>query len=389
MRSIYLDYNATTPVAAPARDAMLPYLEAAYGNPSSAHHLGTEARDAVETAREQVAGLLGCRARDVTFTASGTEANNTALAAWLAQAPTRQHIVTTAVEHSSVLAYVEECERHGYAVTRVPVDAQGRLDARDVANALRPDTVCAAVMWANSETGVIHPIADVARICRDAGVPLHVDAVQVAGKMPLNIRDLPIDSAAIAGHKMYGPKGAAALYLRSGRRFRPLLWGGPQEANRRAGTENVPGIVGFGVAAEIVRGELATEPHRQEGLRTILEAKLQQTVPAAVIHGTAVDRLPNTTSFHITNIEAEAMVRMLSERGFCVSTGAACDSGSGEPSHVMAAMGLDKSESHGALRVCMGRETQDAEVRAFCEALAAVVQTLERIIPAAPAAVNQ
>lgn len=385
MRAIYLDYNATTPLAESVLEAMAPFLHGAYGNPSSAHFLGREARDAVETARERVAALLGTRASDLVFTASGTEANNSALYAWLAHAPEHKHLVVSAVEHSSVRNFCAAHEARGYRITEVPVDGEGRLNSLDVAEALQPDTAFAAIMWANNETGVVHPIAEVAAVCAERGVPLHVDAVQAAGKMPLRLRDLPVDSAAIAGHKMYAPKGAAALYLRHGRRFRPLLWGGAQEHHRRAGTENVAGIVGLGAAADLVGRELDGERERQAALRDRFEARLREAAPDAVVHGTGAPRLPNTSSFHVLNIEAEAMVRMLSERGVCVATGAACESGTGEASHVMKAMGLDKAESHGALRVSVGRDTVQADLDRVCEALPAIVEALRHILPAEPA----
>ncbi len=386
MRLVYLDANATTPVPDPVLEAMLPFLQGRFGNPSSGHVLGREAHDAMETAREQVAGLLGCRSHDVSFTAGGTEANNTALYAWLAQAPAKRHMVISAVEHASVLEFAAAHERLGYEITRVPVDGECRLDPAAVADALRPDTVCAAIMWANNETGVVNPIADIADRCRAAGVPLHVDAVQVAGKVPLRVRDVAIDSLAIAGHKMYAPKGTGALYLRSGRRYRPLMWGGNQEHGRRAGTENVAGIVALGAAAALVERELATEPARQAALRQQLERRLVEAEPQLRLHGAAAERLGNTSSFHVPNLEGEAMVRLLSEVGICVSTGAACEAGTGEPSHVMQAMGLTKEAAHGALRVSLGRSTGAEDIAAFCDALPAVVARLRAIIPAVPAA---
>lgn len=384
MRIAYLDHNATTPVPEPVVEAMLPYLRERYGNPSSTHVLGREARDGVEAARAQVAQLLGCRTHDLTFMSSGTEANNTALYAWLAQAPDKRHIVIGAAEHSSVMEFAVAHERLGYEVTRVPVDRDSRVDPATVAEALRPDTACAAVMWANNETGVVYPIEAIAETCARAGVPVHVDAVQVAGKRPMRVRDLPIDSLTISGHKMYASKGSAALYLRSGRRYRPLLWGGAQEHARRAGTENVAAIVGLGTAAALVERELATEPARQGPLRDRLEARVREIEPAAVLHGATVDRLANTSSFHIPNLDGEAMVRMFSEEGVCLSTGAACEAGTGEPSHVMLAMGLRKDESHGALRVSLGRGTVEEDVELFCEALPRVIERLRAILPAAP-----
>lgn len=383
---IYLDNNATTRVPEPVVETMLPYLRDAYGNPNSAHALGRAARDAVDTAREQVAVLLGCRTHDVVFTSGGTEANNTALYAWLAQAPDKRHLVLSAVEHASVLEFAAAHERLGYAVTRVPVDADGRIAPGDVAAALHPETACVAIMWANNETGRVHPIEEIADLCAAAQVPLHVDAVQMAGKRPLRVRDLAIDSLAISGHKIYAPKGTGALYLRSGRRYRPLLWGGRQEHGRRAGTENVAGIVALGAAAALVQSELATEPARQQALRDSMERRLRAEEPALVIHGARADRLANTSSLHIPNLEGEAMVRMLSEEGICVSTGAACEAGTGEPSHVMQAMGLSKEEGHGSLRISLGRHTTEGDVDAFCAALPRVVQRLRAIIPAEPVA---
>lgn len=384
MRQVYLDHNATTPVAAPVLEAMLPYFADRYGNPSSAHALGRAARDAVDTARERVATLLGCRPHDLLFTGGGTEANNAALHAWLAQAPDKRHVVISAVEHASVLEFASARERAGYAITRVPVDGAGCLDPAAVAEAIRPDTACVAVMWANNETGIVHPIPAIADRCHAAGVPLHVDAVQLAGKRPIRMREVPVDSLAVSAHKLYAPKGVGALYLRSRRRFRPLLWGGGQEYGRRAGTENVPGIVGFGAAAALVSAELDREPGRQQTLRDRLEHRLVATDPAITLHGQAADRLANTTSFHIANLEGEAMVREFSEHGIFVSTGAACEAGSGEPSHVMTALGLTKEQAHGSLRVSLGRGTGEAEIEAFCEALPAVLARLRTLLASAP-----
>jgi len=383
MGPVYLDNNATTPVAPEAVEAMLPYLRGKFGNPSSAHYLGREAHTALDRARQQVAALMGCRDDRVVFVSCGSEANNTALYAWLAQAQEKRHIVISDVEHSSINAFATAQEQQGYRVTRVPVEPTGALQPDAVADALDDETACVAIMWANNETGVVHPIPEIAAICQDRGVKLHVDAVQAAGKLPMELDALPIDSAAISAHKFAGPKGAAVLYLRSGRRYRPLIYGGQQEHHRRGGTENVPGIAGMGVAAEIALRELTTEPARQGALRDAFEERLLSIVPDAVIHGTDTERLANTTSFHVANIEGEAMVRMLSEHGICVSTGAACDEGTGEPSHVMLALGLTKEEAHGSLRISLGRTTTQRDLAALADALPGIVDQLRHILPSA------
>jgi cysteine desulfurase len=365
---IYLDHNATTPVAPEVRDAMLPYLEQHFGNPSSAHEYGAVAADAVRRAREQLAGLLSCEPRDIVFTASGSEADNLAVKG-VALTRSGGHLVTSAVEHPGVLAACRYLERRlGFRLTVVPVDGAGRVDPDEVRRAIEPDTVLISVMHANNEVGTLQPIADIAAVARDHGITFHTDAAQAVGKLPLDVGG--VDLMALTGHKFYAPKGVGALYVRPGTRLDPLVHGGGHEHGLRAGTENVPYIVGLGAAAELAARRLAAGAHLDvRRLRDRLHAALDAAVPGLVLNGDAEHRLPNTLNVSFPGSDGEELLAR--SPTVAAATGSACHSGRTEPSSVLVAMGLDAPRALGAVRLSLGYDTTVAEVDAAAAALAA------------------
>lgn len=380
---IYLDNNATTRPAPEVVQAMLPYLTTWYGNPSSVHRFGQRARQAVEAARAQVASLIGARESEITFTSGGTESINTAIRGLLAARWPRRKIVTSAVEHSATRAVCEQLARESAEIVEIPVDRAGRLDMERLKSAVDDNTALVSIMWANNETGVIMPVSEIAGVCRDRGVPFHCDAVQAAGKIPVDVRRVEVDVLSIAAHKFHGPKGIGALYIRRGTRFAPLVLGGPQENQRRGGTENVPGIVGMGAAAELAAGALG-EMKRVAALRDQLEEGILQSIPDAHVNGAGAERLPNTTNIGFAALEADAILLLLSERGVCASAGSACSSGSLEPSHVLRAMGIDERIAHGAVRFSLSRYTTGDDVNAALEILRGVIPRLRALLPAMP-----
>lgn len=380
---IYLDNNATTRPAPEVVQAMLPYLTTWYGNPSSVHRFGQRARQAVEAARAQVASLIGARESEITFTSGGTESINTAIRGLLAARWPRRKIVTSAVEHSATRAVCEQLARESAEIVEIPVDRAGRLDMERLKSAVDDNTALVSIMWANNETGVIMPVSEIADVCRDRGVPFHCDAVQAAGKIPVDVRRVEVDVLSIAAHKFHGPKGIGALYIRRGTRFAPLVLGGPQENQRRGGTENVPGIVGMGAAAELAAGALG-EMKRVAALRDRLEEGILQSIPDAHVNGAGAERLPNTTNIGFAALEADAILLLLSERGVCASAGSACSSGSLEPSHVLRAMGIDERIAHGAVRFSLSRYTTGDDVNAALEILRGVIPRLRALLPAMP-----
>lgn len=389
---IYLDNNATTAVDPAVLAAMLPYLQEQYGNPSSMHRFGQEARQAVEKARFELAGLIGCDAKEIIFTSGGTESNNAAIHGLLALRGAagggagRKTIVTSSVEHSAVREPAQALAKAGYRLLEVGVDEKGTLDLGALEAALRdPDVALASIMWANNETGVVFDVAAVGALCRKAGVPLHVDAVQAAGKLPLRVRDLPLDLLSVSGHKFHGPKGIGALYVRRGARWVPWIRGGPQERDRRGGTENVAGIVGMGVAAELAR-QAVEERHewpRVAALRDHLEREILTQIPDSYVNGDVPPpwRLANTTNIGFAGLEAEAILLLLSERSICASAGAACSSGSLEPSHVLRAMHLPERIAHGAVRFSLSRRTTEAEVEEALAELPGIIARLRATLP--------
>ena len=374
---VYLDNNATTRLAPEALEAMLPWFGDHYGNAGSAHLLGRLAEGAVVNARDQMAALLGCQAAEVVFNSGGTEGLNHAIRGVFEAQPGKRHFVTTAVEHSAVLAIAEWLQRQGVAVTLLGVDGEGRLDLAELEAALRPDTGLVSLMAANNETGVRFPLEEAARIVKAKGVLLHVDGTQAVGKVPLDLARLPVDLFNLSGHKFHGPKGTGALFLRRGVRIKPFMLGGGQERGRRGGTENVPGIVGLGRAAARAR-ECLGEMARVEALRDGLEAALVAQVPGVNLNGAGSPRLPNTTMVSFQGLEGEDLLLKLNEAGICASLGSACTTGQKEPSHVLHAMGVARALALGSLRFSLSRFTTAEEVARVTDLLPGLVASVRR-----------
>ncbi|GAB4326977.1 MAG: cysteine desulfurase NifS [Leptolyngbyaceae cyanobacterium] len=377
---IYLDNNATTKIDPEVVEAMLPYLTEFYGNPSSMHRFGGQVGKALKTARSQVASLLGAEDSEVVFTSCGTEGNNTAIRAALAAQPDRKHLITTQVEHACVLNLFKQLEKQGYTVTYLSVNSKGQLDLMELEAAMTGNTALVSTMYANNETGTIFPVEQVGAIVKEYGATFHVDAVQVAGKLPLNMKSSTIDMMTISGHKLHAPKGVGALYVRKGFRFRPFLVGGHQERGRRAGTENVTSIVGLGKAAELAQAHLADVPQEKK-LRDRLEKGLLNSIPDCSVNGDPKNRLPNTTNIGFKYIEGEAILLSLDQFGICASSGSACTSGSLEPSHVLRAMGLPYTTLHGSIRFSLSRYTTEAEVDQVLAVMPDIVSRLRAMSP--------
>jgi cysteine desulfurase len=373
---VYLDHNATTPMRSEALEAMAPYLTHRFGNANSIHAWGREAKEALERAREVVASAVGAREKEcIVFVSGGTEADNLALkgAAWAAGARGR-HIVTSAVEHHAVLTTCRSLEEQGFDVTYVPVDRDGLLAPEAVEAALRPDTVLISLMHANNETGVIFPIAEIGQVARERGITFHTDAVQTFGRLPIDVESLGVDLLSLSGHKIYGPKGIGALYVRRGTRMVPRVHGGQQERGRRAGTENVAAAVGLARAAELALASMASEARRLGGLRDRLEAGILGRVEAARRNGSPEQRVPNTTNISFRGAEEQSLIIALDLEGIAVAAGAACSSGSLEPSHVLRAMGRDPEADGGAIRFSLGAGTTDAEIDLVLDVLPGLVE---------------
>jgi cysteine desulfurase len=386
---VYLDYNATTPVDPAVLDAMLPFLGENFGNAGSVHSAGQRARAAVDAARESVAALVGAKSSEIVFTSGGTEADNLALfGAVAASTRSRKHVITTAIEHHAILHSCEELERQGIEVTIVPVgtarDSQGIVDPEAIRRALRPETVLISVMHANNELGTIQPIVEIARIAAEAGVCFHCDAVQSAGKVLLDVNKLGVDLLSISAHKFCGPKGVGALYVRSGRQIKSRFFGGHAERDRRPGTENVPGIVALGKAAELARRLLAEDSARIGALRDRLESSLLERIPAARVSGDTSRRVPNTSNLSFSGAGGEALLIALDLQGVACSTGAACSSGSTEPSHVLLAAGLSHDQARSSLRFSLGRPTSAAEIDYAISVIPAVVERILALSPREP-----
>jgi cysteine desulfurase len=384
MRRIYLDHNASTPVHPEVLEAMLPYFGDRYGNPSSIHGFGREARDAVEAAREEIARFLGVATDEVLFTSGGTESDNLAIKG-IAHARQTGHIVTSQVEHHAVLRTCQALERAGFAVTYLPVDGHGLVDPDDVRRAVRPDTILVTIMYANSEVGTIMPIEAIGRIARDHGIPFHVDGVQAFGKIPFDVRGLGIGLLSCSSHKIYGPKGIGALYVSKGTKMVAVQHGGDHERRRRAGTENVPAIVGFGKAVALRARDMAEEAPRVGGLRDRLWAGVQARVPDARLNGHPTRRLPGTLNVSFRGLEAESLILALDLKGIGASAGSACTSGSLEPSYVLTAMGIPTEWALGALRASLGRSTSDDDVSYILDVLPGCVERLRVLSPASVA----
>lgn len=374
---IYFDNNATTRLAPEALEAMQPYLTELYGNPSSIHGFGSQVSRKIQEAREQVAALLGAADPiEIVFTSCGTEGDNAAIRGILESQPQKRHIVTTQVEHPAVLSLCQHLEKKGYRVTWLRVDADGMLDLEELKASLSDDTALVSIMYANNETGVIFPIDAIGEIVKARGIPFHVDAVQVAGKIPLNLRQSPVDLLTISAHKFHGPKGVGALYVRRGITFRPFMIGGHQERGRRGGTENVAGIVGMGKAAELALGNMPEDEPRVRGLRDRLEQSLLESCPESRVNGHREKRLPNTLNMSFKFLEGEAILVLLDQNGICASTGSACTAGSSEPSHVLRAMGVPPDWIQGAVRFSLSRYTTETEVGFVNQKLPPIVQRL-------------
>ena len=380
MDRIYLDYAATAPVLPEVLDAMLPFFVSAFGNASGIHAEGREARKAVEQARRQTAAILGAENREILFTSGGSESNNLAVRGTaMALREKGNHIVTTSVEHPSVLNTCRGLEKEGFRVTYLPVDADGSVSPEDVRDAVGPDTVLVSVMAANNEIGTLQPVREIGEICRAKGVVFHTDAVQAAGLLKIDVKELNADLLSISAHKFHGPKGAGALYVRRGTRLEPLVRGGEQERGLRAGTENVPCIVGLGKALEIAAAEREENAARIRELRDILIRRILERVPGARLNGHPERRLPNNCHFSFTGIESEALLLRLDLAGIAVSGGSACTAGSMEPSHVLQAIGLKDDLLKSGVRLTLGRETRPEDIEKAAQILPEIVEDLRRM----------
>lgn len=382
MKRIYLDYAATTPTHPEVLKAMLPYFTDVFGNPSSIHSYGQEARAAVDEARAKVAKLIGARSEEIVFTSGGTEADNYALRG-VAYAKRRKgnHIIISPIEHHAVSEACEFLTRRGFKVTHLPVDRHGLVDPGDVKNAITDKTILVSVMHASNEVGTIEPVAEIGRIAREAGVYLHTDAVQTVGHIPVDVDELSVDLLSISAHKLYGPKGVGALYVRKGTRLVSLIHGGAQEKGRRAGTENVPGIVGFGRAVELAVQEMGEEANRLRSLRDMLIKGLGERIEHIRLNGHPSNRLPNNVNVSVDFCEGESLLLNLDLEGICVSTGSACSSSSLEPSHALLALGLSPEQAHGSLRFSLGWENTEEDVERVLEVLPGIVARLRAISP--------
>jgi len=375
---IYLDHSATTPVAPDVLDAMTPYHRDLYGNASSLHGFGREARDAVEESRASIAERLGARPSEIVFTSGATEANNLALIGAAFAAKDRRHIVTSAIEHHAVLHTIEWLKKRGFPTTIVGVDSAGRVDPDEVRSALREETLIVSVMAGNNEIGTIQPIAQISALCRERGVLFHTDAVQAYGKIPIAIG--AVDLLSVSAHKLHGPKGVGFLYVRDGVRLTPILHGGGHERGRRSGTENVPGIVGLAAATRLAFDERDETTARMRGYRDRLIEAVER-IPGTRLNGHRAESLPHIANFSFEGIEGESLVMRLDEAGIAASTGSACSSPNLEPSHVLVAIGVPLAMAHGSLRVSTGRTTSDREISAFIEVLPRVVDSLRAFSP--------
>jgi cysteine desulfurase len=381
MKPVYLDNNATTAIAPEVLAEMMPYLTDFYGNASSMHSFGGNVGLKIKQARAQVADLIGAQPEEIIFTSCGTESDNTALWAALRAYPGKRHVITSTVEHPAVKNLAEYLARFGYRVTFVPVDMSGRLDVEHLYRHLNSDTAVVSLMWANNETGVIFPVEEVAERVADQGAVFHTDAVQAVGKIPIQMAENRIDMLSLSGHKLHAPKGVGALYVRRGTKFAPFLLGGHQERGRRGGTENVPGIVGLGRAAELVAAHLDEENGRVRDLRDKLESELISRIPNAIVNGDRDNRLPNTTSIAFEYVEGEAILLLLDEFRICASSGSACTSGSLEPSHVLRAMEVPFTAAHGSIRFSLSIYNTEAEIDLVIDKLPSIIDRLRKMSP--------
>lgn len=383
MRQVYFDHSATTPMDKAVAEEMIKYLTEHYGNPSSIHAVGREARKAVEKARQQVATAIGASSvGEICFTSCGTESDNMALrGVAYANRQKGNHIITTAAEHSAILACCKQLEREGFSITVLPLDEYGRVTAQQVADAITDKTILISVMHANNEIGTIMPIREISEVAKAHKIIFHCDAVQSVGKIPVNVDELGVDLLTISGHKIYGPKGIGAMYIRKGTFWQPITYGGGQERRRRPGTENVAGIVGLGKAIELATERMYADAERLSKYRDRIFKEVMEKIPNTILTGHPKDRLPNHVSFCFRFIEGESMLLMLDMKGIAISSGSACTSGSLEPSHVLTAIGLSKEVAHGSLRLTMGKDNTEEDVEYFLEVLPPIIERLRAMSP--------
>ena len=378
---IYVDNNATTKVAPEVFEAMLPYFKEDYGNPSSMHTFGGKVDRNIKEARTSVASLLGAAPEEIVFTSSGTESDNTAIWAAIQSNPDKKHIITSRVEHPAVKNLFEYLSKNGYRVTFIPVDSKGRLDMDYLYENLTDNTAIVTIMWANNESGVIFPIEKISQIVKERGAVFHTDAVQAVGKIPIDLNKIDVDMLSLSGHKLHGPKGVGALYIRKGTKFSPFLIGGHQESGRRGGTENVASVVGLGKASELAADYMEEENTRVKQLRNKLESELLKQIPNTIINGDRENRLPNTTNVSFEYVEGESILLMMDELGICASSGSACTSGSLEPSHVLRAMGVPFTAAHGSIRFSLSIYNTEEEIDFIIEKLPPIIKRLREMSP--------
>jgi cysteine desulfurase len=381
VRPIYLDNNATTRVAPEVLETMLPYFDRLYGNPSSMHFFGGQVARKIREARALVAALIGAQPEEILFTSCGTESDNAAIRSALAANPQKRHIVTSRVEHPAIRALCAHLAGEGYRVTELPVDSEGRMDMHLYERSLTRDTAVVSLMWANNETGVLFPVQRAAELARERGIPLHTDAVQAVGKIPIAMQTNAINMLSISGHKLHAPKGVGVLYVRKGTRFSPFLIGGHQEKERRGGTENTPGIIGLGKACELAAQNMETENTRVKQLRDKLENELLARIPSSRVNGDRSRRLPNTTNISFEFVEGEGILLMMDEFGICASSGSACTSGSLQPSHVLRAMGVPFTMAHGSIRFSLSIYNTEEEIDLVIDKLPPIIEKLRSLSP--------
>ena len=381
MKVIYVDNNATTQVAPEVLEEMLPYFNEFYGNPSSMHTFGGMVERKIVEARERLAKLLGASPEEIIFTSCGTESDSTAIRAAILSNPAKKHIVTSRVEHPAVKNLYEYLSKNGYRVTFVPVDRKGRLDLDYLYKNLGEDTAIVSIMWANNESGVIFPIEDIGGVLKEKGIVFHTDAVQAVGKIPMDLKNTAVDMLSLSGHKLHGPKGVGALYVRKGTKYSPFLIGGHQEKGRRGGTENVASIIGLGKASELAGADLPEKNIRVKRLRDKLETELLNRIPNSIVNGDRENRLPNTTSIAFEYVEGESILLLMDEYGICASSGSACTSGSLEPSHVLRAMGVPFTAAHGSIRFSLSTYNTEEEIDFIIEKLPPIIERLRTLSP--------
>jgi cysteine desulfurase len=381
MKIVYTDNNATTRVAPEVIDEMLPYLGEYYGNPSSMHSFGGNVGRAIVQARDKVAGLINADPDEIIFTSCGTESDNAAIHAALEANPEKRHIITSSVEHPAIKNTLERLEKKGYTVTYVPVDSKGRLDMDILYTSMSADTALVSLMWANNETGVIFPIQEVAQKAKEQGILFHTDAVQAAGKIPIDVKDAGVDMLSLSGHKIHAPKGVAVLYVKKGLKFSSFMTGGHQEKGRRGGTENTAGIIGLGKACELARTHLGQMDTTVRGLRDYLETELLEKIPSSSVNGERSNRLPNTLSIGFDAVEGESILLLMDQAGICASSGSACTSGSLDPSHVLMAMKVPFESAHGTIRFSLSTYNTREEMDHIITVLPPVIQRLREMSP--------